>query len=411
MLILDILKMQRSISRDNPKSFVSAKSLKLFENKILFVGMVDSPHFQKWLSVYCDEFPMMKVFVFPSDRPRQKRLLFSETSNDKKRYSEFSLSRSRKLNFCLFLGFDKLLGKKWRAYCLGKLILKERPKLIHFHETQHGAYIYNLISNSRDIPTNIYKILSTWGSDLILYSQFKSHQSNLEVTLSWVDLLTAERFADLEVAKTFNFKGRFEFPIYITVGTESSGPKGNRPSKRKVVLIKGYQDLPGRALSALEAVSLLSEQLENYSLRIYSASGIVQRRAKELNRDHGLDILCLKRISRKEMDKMFSEARIAISLAISDGLPGSLVEAMKGGAFPIQSRNSAGLDFLENGVTGFLVDPEDINEIKMSMKIALENDHLVDSAYPKSLKVLEEKYSLKLGKEKLKNIYLDRNSS
>jgi glycosyltransferase involved in cell wall biosynthesis len=107
------------------------------------------------------------------------------------------------------------------------------------------------------------------------------------------------------------------------------------------------------------------------------------------------------------MDDLFSKARAAVSLAISDGLPGSLVEAMKTGAFPIQSRNSVGLDFIEDGVNGFLVDPDDITSITNSLKRALSDDILVDSAYPKNLNVLEKKYSLEVGRQKLRNLYIN----
>jgi glycosyltransferase involved in cell wall biosynthesis len=105
------------------------------------------------------------------------------------------------------------------------------------------------------------------------------------------------------------------------------------------------------------------------------------------------------------MDNYFSQARVAISLAISDGLPGSLVEAMRAGAFPIQSSNSAGPNMIINGESGFLVNPEDIDEIKKALICALEDDELVDSAYEKNLSTLKKKYSLVEGRKVLRSIY------
>jgi glycosyltransferase involved in cell wall biosynthesis len=97
---------------------------------------------------------------------------------------------------------------------------------------------------------------------------------------------------------------------------------------------------------------------------------------------------------------------VSISVAISDGLPGVLVEAMQAGAFPIQSKNSAGKDFIVDGKNGFLVDPWDIESIKDSINASITDGLLVDQASTLNLRILQEKYSLKIGVEKLKELYL-----
>lgn len=408
MLLLEILMQEKRISNNILKETSRNMNAQLDENLIFFVGMHDSPHFQKWLKFYIAEFPEMKVFIFPSDRPRTGNLSIYEKRESGNDIDVFKLSKNRLLNFIFFQSLDKLFGIRWRAYFLARFISRRMPATIHFHETQHAAYIYNLISSYEDLPGNTNRILSTWGSDLILYSQFEPHRERLKSTLSWVNVLTAERTEDLEIAKILNFKGRFESPIFITVGSDLQKITYIDPSVRKLVLIKGYQDLPGRALNALEAISQLDGEKFEFSFVVYSASKIVRKRAKKLRQNLGVDIRCIKRVSREEMDDLFSKARAAVSLAISDGLPGSLVEAMKTGAFPIQSRNSVGLDFIEDGVNGFLVDPDDIKSITNSLKRALSDNILVDSAYPKNLEVLEKKYSLEVGRKKLRNLYVKK---
>ena len=59
-----------------------------------------------------------------------------------------------------------------------------------------------------------------------------------------------------------------------------------------------------------------------------------------------INIKVVRKMSHIEMYNLFQQARISISLAVSDGLPGVLVEAMECGAFPIQSENSAVNEFL-----------------------------------------------------------------
>jgi glycosyltransferase involved in cell wall biosynthesis len=119
-----------------------------------------------------------------------------------------------------------------------------------------------------------------------------------------------------------------------------------------------------------------------------------------------LNISILSKISHDEMLNLFYGARVSISVAVSDGLPGVLVEAMQAGAFPIQSSNSAGKDFIVHGENGFLVEPWDIESIKECIVAAISNDELVDQASKKNIHILEEKYSLNEGLQKLRKLYL-----
>jgi glycosyltransferase involved in cell wall biosynthesis len=107
-----------------------------------------------------------------------------------------------------------------------------------------------------------------------------------------------------------------------------------------------------------------------------------------------------------EMLNFFYGARVSISVAVSDGLPGVLVEAMQAGAFPIQSSNSAGKDFIVHGENGFLVEPWDIESIKECILAAINNNILVDRASEMNRQILKEKYSLKEGIQKLRKLYL-----
>ena len=106
------------------------------------------------------------------------------------------------------------------------------------------------------------------------------------------------------------------------------------------------------------------------------------------------------------MIELYKKARISVSIYVSDGLPGVLVEAMSTGAFPIQSENSTAQEFLVNSENGLLVEPWDLISIKESILKAITDDRLVDQAAVLNRKVLQEKYSLKEGRLKLRQLYL-----
>lgn len=375
---------------------------------ILLIGMVDSPHFNKWVHTIGQEFPGQKIIIFPSDRPRVKHQ--KNLSNgiwQIRKFKTFKLVPFRKLNFVLYYVLDNLIGIRWRSYFLCRLIVRNKPRILHFHEMQHGAYIFNNLAKNKRIPPESRKIISTWGSDLTLYSWDSQHIQQIKACLSWADIVTAEREEELFDAQRLGFTGDFRAPVYITIGQNSSELKDQKkPSLRKTILIKGHQSDTGRALNVLQAIFQLSSQLRDFEIVVYSASTPVQIQVDTLRNKHKINIRVLPKVSHAEMCDLFYHARLSISVAVSDGLPGVLVEAMKAGAFPIQSSNSAGKDFIVHGENGFLVDPWNIESIKDSIFRAISDNFLVDNASDINREVLKEKYALKDGIRKLRQLYL-----
>lgn len=224
--------------------------------------------------------------------------------------------------------------------------------------------------------------------------------------LSWTDVLTAEKESEQVDAGRLGFRAKFVSPVYITLGKSKDEISENSlTSTRKIVLVKGYQDNPGRALNVLHVIENLQNELNEFELIVYSASEPVQLQVDVLRNKHAINIKVLERIPYQEMQNIFSQARVSIGLAVSDGLPGVLVEAMAGGAFPIQSACSAAKNLIEHGVGGFIVDPWDLESIADSIRVALTDDQLVDAASKINKESLEKNYSLAHGISKLRELY------
>ena len=407
MLIFKISKNFKYLISQGPIQDRSTRAAKLDQNKILLIGMLDSPHFHKWLSAITKELPSKKVLIFPSDRPRSfdKKVVIS--TRKQKFIRIFRLFPNIQINFVLYYVLDILFGLKWRAYFLAKFIIKHKPSIIHFHEMQHGAYIYNLIVNYRKVPNNSQNIISTWGSDLTLFSWVDEHQMRIRSCLKWADVLTAEKEEELDDALRLGFKGIFVAPVYITLGEKlQSQLRYSKPSSRNLILVKGHQSETGRALNALIVIARMTSELRNFEIIVYSAPASVQTQVDLLRNKHQLNIKVISKITHDEMKALFQKARVAISLAISDGLPGVLVEAMAAGAFPIQSQNSAAQQFLVHGESGFIVNPWDFNAIRESLYKAITDDALVDHAFDLNLKSLTQNYNYDDGVAKLRKLYL-----
>jgi glycosyltransferase involved in cell wall biosynthesis len=235
----------------------------------------------------------------------------------------------------------------------------------------------------------------------------RDHSKEIKQVLSWTDILTAERSSESVDAERFGFVGRFLAPVYITVGirTEELESSIQPPSLRSQIIVKGYQHDAGRALNALEAMRQISEKLLNFEIVLYSAAESVRIQAELISFETGMRIRVLPRVSQSEILKEFSRSRIYIGLSISDGLSTSMVEAMSTGCFPIQSEHSAAGLFLEDGISGFIVNPWAISEIAEKICIALEDDLLVDRAADINIESLSQKYSLDKGIEIIHDLY------
>jgi glycosyltransferase involved in cell wall biosynthesis len=406
MLINDIRKNSEKLDQGLTLTGRSSKISKLNQSRILFVGMADSPHMRGWIIATKSEFPNLDLHLFPSDRPRFNPEVGNSFSELKNFSKVFTISKNWKLNFAIYYTLDLLFGLRWRAYFLARYIRKIKPGTIHFHETQHGAYIYNLIASSSQIPGNTRNLLSTWGSDFVLYSKNSSEAARVKSCFEWLDLVTAERSVDGDIARELGYTGEFISPVYITIGSKrTQALKREAVSRRKIILVKGTQDNSGRCLNILAALEQLDLNLDGFEILVYSASEPTKVAVDLLRHEKGLKIRCLPRIPKKEMKELFGRARISIGVGISDGLPGALVEAMGNGAFPIQSSNSCADVFIENGKNGFIVDAWDLEGIKSSIKRALLEDELVDQAASLNVSKLENIYSWEKGINRLKNLY------
>lgn len=375
---------------------------------LIIVGMIESSHFQKWIKATISTELFSKVIVIPSDYPVNKINSSSLGLEGKQRIklNVFKLPIGSKLNNFTFRILDLIFGLSWRALILFISIKIYRPKIVHFQELQHGGYIYNAKFFKSTRKRNYKVICSTWGSDLILYGNLTSHELPLKQLLSKTDVLTAERVDDGEIARKLNYSNEFIAPLYITVGTKiKSRILSSKPSERKMILIKGYQDNHGRALNALAALTLIEAHLTGYKIGVFSASNAVQIQVEYLQKNTSLNIEIIKRTSNLEIKNYFSQSRIYIGLAISDGLSTSMVEAMEQGTFPIQSANSAANLFIKNGSTGYIVDPWDIIEVANCIEKAVKDDQMVDKAAIENLNSLEEKYSYETGLNLIKELY------
>jgi glycosyltransferase involved in cell wall biosynthesis len=133
---------------------------------------------------------------------------------------------------------------------------------------------------------------------------------------------------------------------------------------------------------ALESLAQVGSEILNFEIVVYSTDPKTRRIIRRLKKTTNLNIRAIAKhgMSHEQMLQLFSSARIYIGISRSDGISTSLLEAMSTGCFPIQTSTSCASEWITDGLSGFLVDHEDIKQIASAIREAVVNDSLVDNA-------------------------------
>jgi glycosyltransferase involved in cell wall biosynthesis len=281
-----------------------------------------------------------------------------------------------------------------RTARLASTIKRLNPDIVHSLELVSGGYL-TLAARAacgKDFPA---WIVSNWGSDLKLHGQLAAHEPRLRAVLGGCDYYHAECARDVELARGFGFAGR-ALPVLPNAGPldldriqqfRQPGPS----SARRLILLKGYQDWAGRALVALRALELCADLLGGYRIAVFLPSPPVRIAAELMSRRTHVPVDLVPFSPHDDMMRLHGEARVSIGVSISDGIPGSLIEAMAMGSFPIQSDSSCASEWITHGLTGLIVSGEDPEGVADAIRIAVTDDALVDRAAERNGAAIRER--------------------
>lgn len=388
--------------------------------------MAESIHTARWMAQIADEH--WEIHLFSSQdcvqpHPELKnttiyQTLFPRKSKDNHKnrkiranfFGVFQFVLNRSLNYVSPNLYQKLIDKRiikdlkeLRLKQLDYLIRKLKPDIIHSMEFQSAGYAVAEAKKrfQGKFPT---WIATNWGSDIYFYGRLPDHLPKIKEILSSCDYYSCECQRDVCLAKNIGLKGKVLSVFPNTGGfnlqeVEKWRVKG-RTSKRRIILLKGYQGIFGRALVGLRALERCAEVLKGYKIVIFSiGKGTeVDFAAQLFTNKTGIETKIVPLTAHKNILKLQGQARIYIGLSISDAISTSLIEAIVMGSFPIQSNTACADEWIEDGKTGVLVPPEDPEVIEKAIRKALTDDQLVDRAAQINWQIAKQKLSM----EKLK---------
>ena len=291
---------------------------------------------------------------------------------------------------------------------LASLICKLKPDLIHSMEFQHSAY---LVLAARDRMKEKFPrwLATNWGSDIYYFGNLPGHAQQIGRVCEAIDLYSCECHRDLALGRKFGYRGP-DLPVLPNSGGMDidhvlSLRDPAPPSKRKLIMVKGYDHFAGRAMVSLAVLERFAEQLQDYTIVLFSVGAKPRVRALELADAGTLKIKVIDWATHDDILRHFGQARMYLGISISDAISTSVLEAMAMGAFPIQTDTSCCEEWFIHEKTGFAIPPDDFEKICERFATALSDDALVDAAAIENLEIIKSRLAVEVLRPKMQDFY------
>ncbi len=289
---------------------------------------------------------------------------------------------------------------------LTKILNEIEPDLVHSFEMQSCSY--PILETMQKFP-KIKWLYSCWGSDLFCYQNKPQHVSKIKAVLCRIQYLHTDCERDFIIAKQLGFSGKHLGVIPGGGGfhLEQFLPSIQSISKRKIILIKGYQHHVGRGLVVVKAVQSIQESIQKLGFKVvvFGAHPIIIDYIKEnklpyeVHDRHGL--------SHHDLLQLMGKSALYLGNSISDGMPNTLLEAIIMGAFPIQSNpGNVTAEIITEGENGFLIEnPNDDKKISNLILKALNQPELLQKAFKINQKIAKERLDYMVNQQKIVALY------
>jgi glycosyltransferase EpsD len=109
---------------------------------------------------------------------------------------------------------------------------------------------------------------------------------------------------------------------------------------------------------------------------------------------------------RRDIEKLLKNADVFVFPSYREGLPVSLMEAMASGIPMVASKVRGNVDLIEDGVNGFLCDPDDAEDFAKKISLVL-NDNQLTERFSEENKERIKKFEQKAIVEEIRKIYMD----
>ena len=361
---------------------------------ILIAGMLDSIHLARWVS-QLSSLDAKVVITGTSPYRKVRPELQDFVSSNPEKFSIIELfPRTSVLGHRLFpaISFvlDRFIGDLIRGTLLRRLILRVNPRVVHINELIVAGMPAEFAFR-RMTSKSFHLWVTNYGSELIWRAKSGKVKLRMQRLLASAQTFSAECQRDVELAKELGFRGTI-VPVFPVSGGIENRPLS--PLDRNLIVLKGYDNDLGMGAQALREVGLFARENPHLKIEIfaYSCNRPTLRMASGLSAQ-GVRVSALKKgaLSHREMLELFGKSVAYVGASRSDGISTSVLEAMCGGAVPIQTSSSCANEWFLEGETGFSVSPDDLSQISRALATIFSPSFDLEAARKKNQEILANK--------------------
>ena len=386
----------------------------------LKVALITPEFYPNWggVGTYCAELAEylpdeVELHILTTEWESEQRPTFKSRVRDGRRNVHF-LS-SRKDNFSYNLFFQYAVRKRFPAL--------DREHMFDLIHSNHAHMSDLLLSVRTDNPPIVRTIHTTIASQRDGSKASGSGISHLEsserFTLAFLPVLRlAERFCLQNTQgaifvseyirrvfkKTFGYSIGIEEVIRNGVDTGKFRPTERDQARGEVSELSDISGpivfYSGRLLALkgifilLRAASLVLNNRPNVTF-VFAGDGTSNMLESEISR-LGLprhQFILLGRVEHASMPRLYAAADVCVLPSLAESCPMSLLEAMASERAVVATSVGDIPEIVENGVSGMLISPNDVDALAMSIERLLDDGKLRHSISHKARETVEAEYS------------------
>lgn len=255
-------------------------------------------------------------------------------------------------------------------------------------------------------------IVSVWGNDFTLHAPASPWMRNLtRKTLLRADGLHVDCHRDQRLAYEWGFPENR--PVMVLPGAGGvkadvfhSASRMEKPQSEELASVidglpkdasvvvnpRGFRAYVRNDTFFAAIPHILAESPETHFLCPAMAG---EKRAEtwidKLNIRHAVSLL--PKLSQEDMALVFRRAHIAVSPSEHDGTPNTLLEAMACGSFPIAGDLESIREWIDDGVNGLLIDPDQPEALAKAVLRILNEPELRRQASTQNAEIIRERAS------------------
>jgi len=302
-----------------------------------------------------------------------------------------------------------------RAYHKLNELERDRPfDLIHDNQTLgYGIWLMKL--RGRPVVANIHHPLAIDRRNDLLQAKDLRGRIAREIWYPWFmqrwvaprldRIITGSQASAESVAEAFGLPREHIRVIYDGVETEVFRPLAGVPAEpHRVLFVGNSQDRNKGILYLLRALRLLRGEVAFHLTVVHRpASHRAPRLAQELGL-HGR-VTFLEALSTEELVEQYNRAQLLVSPSLYEGFGLPAAEALACGTPVVATTAGALPDIVEDGVSGLLVPPGEVDPLAEAIRALLENPERCRAMGEAGARRIRERFSWRRTAEETLALY------